>query len=153
MRKLDAIDRKLLEALQDDDRASLAELGKAVGAPASTVNDRIKRLQREGLISGFHARISPEALGLDLLAFMLVSWTNPKVEPGFLKLVKSSSAVLECHHVTGQANYLLKIRVSSTRDLEAFLSEVKTVEGVDRSETMIVLSSPKETWKLNLPAD
>jgi Lrp/AsnC family leucine-responsive transcriptional regulator len=154
MRKLDMIDRQLLEALQDDDRASLSELGKAVGAPASTVNDRIKRLHREGLISGFHARLSPEALGLDLLAFMLISWTNPKVEAGFLKRVKASPAVLECHHVTGPANYLLKIRVASTRELEAFLSDiVKAVEGLERSETMIVLSSPKETWKINLPAD
>jgi Lrp/AsnC family leucine-responsive transcriptional regulator len=100
-----------------------------------------------------HARVSPAAVGLDLLAFMMVSWSNPKVEPGFLKRIKESPAVIECHHITGQANYLLKIRVGSTRELESFLSEVKTIEGIERSETMIVLSSPKETWKISLPAD
>jgi Lrp/AsnC family transcriptional regulator, leucine-responsive regulatory protein len=152
MIKLDKIDRQLLAMLQDDDRLALAELSRAVGAPASTVNDRIKRLTRQGLISGFHARISPEAAGLDLLAFILVSWSNPKVEPVFLKRVKASPAVLECHHITGAWNYLLKVRVGTTRDLEKFLADtVKAVEGVERTETLIALSSAKETWKLLLP--
>lgn len=152
MPKLDKIDRQLLALLQDDDRRALAEISKLVGAPASTVNDRIKRLKREGLISGFHAHVSPEAAGLDLLAFMLISWSNPKVEAVFLKRIKASPSVLECHHITGAWNYLLKVRVASTRELEKFLAEmIKGVEGVERTETLIVLSSAKETWKLTLP--
>src|SRR4051794_31361528 len=154
MPKLDDIDRKLLTLLQDDDRLALAELSKTLGAPASTINDRIKRLTRLGLIAGFHARVSPEALGLNLLAFMLVSWSNPKVEPVFLKWVAASPAVLECHHITGAWNYLLKVRVATTRDLEKFLAQtVKAVKGVERTETLIVLSSAKETWKLGIPDD
>lgn len=152
MIKLDDTDRQLLALLQDDDRQSLAELAKAVGIPASTISDRIKRLQRQGLIAGFHARISPEALGLNLLAFIFVSWSDPKVEPVFLKKIKTSPDVLECHHVTGAWNYLLKVRVGTTRDLERFLAEtVKTVSGVERTETVIVLSSAKETWKVSPP--
>ena len=154
MQKLDTIDRKLLTLLQENDRLALAELSSAIGVPASTINDRIKRLTRQGLISGFHARVSPEALGLNLLAFMLVSWSNPKVEPVFLKWVKASSSVLECHHITGAWNYLLKVRVGTTRDLESFLAEtVKAVKGVERTETLIVLSSAKETWKVGIPDD
>lgn len=152
MTKLDDTDRQLLALLQDDDRQSLAELAKAIGIPASTVSDRIKRLQRQGLIAGFHARISPEALGLNLLAFIFVCWSDPKVEPVFLKKITASPDVLECHHVTGAWNYLLKVRVGTTRDLERFLAEtVKTVSGVERTETVIVLSSAKETWKVSLP--
>jgi Lrp/AsnC family leucine-responsive transcriptional regulator len=152
MAKLDDIDRRLLALLQDDDRLALAQLSKSVGAPASTVNDRIKRLMRQGLIAGFQARLSPDALGLNLLAFMMVGWSNPKVEPAFLKKMKASPVVLECHHVTGSWNYLLKVRVRTTRDLEQFLAEtVKAVEGVERTETLIVLSSAKETWKLDVP--
>jgi len=149
MRSLDKIDRMLLELVQADDRLPLAELGKRIGAPASTIADRIKRLERQGLIAGFHARLSPEALGLNLLAFMLVSWNNPKVEQIFLKKIKASPAVLECHHVTGAWNYLLKVRLATTRELEKFLAEtIKSISGIERTETVIVLSSAKETWQL-----
>ncbi len=153
MHQLDELDHKLLILLQKDDQSALAELSQEIGAPASTLNDRIKRLVSHGVIAGFHARLSPEALGLDLLAFMFVAWSNPKVEPVFLKKIKASSAVLECHHVTGAWNYLLKVRVRTTRDLEQFLAEtVKAVAGVERTETMIVLSSAKETWALDVPS-
>ena len=151
MHDLDEIDRKLLILLQRDDRLALAELSKAIGTAASTLNDRIKRLVSQGAIAGFHARLSPQALGLDLLAFIFVGWSNPKVESVFLKKIKASPAVLECHHVTGAWNYLIKVRVQTTRDLEQFLSEiVKSVAGVERTETMIVLSSAKETWALDV---
>ena len=90
-------------------------------------------------------------MGLNLLAFIMVSWSNPKVEAAFLERVKASPDVLECHHITGAWNYLLKVRVGTTRDLERFLSEtVKAVDGVERTETLITLSSAKETWKVSL---
>ena len=151
MAKLDDTDRQLLMLLQDDDRQPLAVLSEKTGVAVSTINDRIKRLIRSGLISGFHARIAPEAVGLNLLAFIMVGWNNPKVEAIFLEMVKASPDVLECHHITGAWNYLLKVRVGTTRDLERFLSEtVKAVDGVERTETLITLSSTKETWKVSL---
>ena len=151
MATFDDIDRKILDLLQKDDRLALADLSKAIGAPASTLNDRIKRLVAHGVIDGFHARLSPEALGLNLLAFIFVSWSDPKVEPIFLKKIHTVPTVLECHHVTGAWNYLMKVRVGTTRDLEKFLAEtVKTVAGVERTETVIVLSSAKETQALDV---
>jgi Lrp/AsnC family leucine-responsive transcriptional regulator len=144
---LDEIDRRLLALLQDNDRLGLAELGQAVGSAPSTVNDRIKRLVRNGLITGFHARVAPEAVGLELLAFILVAWSDPKVEPKFLDRIRKTPHVLECHHVTGAWNYLIKVRIKNTRDLETLLaSTVKAVSGVQRTDTMIALSSVKEGW-------
>jgi Lrp/AsnC family leucine-responsive transcriptional regulator len=152
MNHFDDIDRKLLSLLQHNDQTPLAELARVIGAAASTLNDRIKRLATLGVITGFHARLSPEKLGLDLLAFVFVSWSNPKVEPALIKKIKASPAVLECHHVTGGWNYLIKVRVGTTRDLERFLADiVKTVAGVERTETVIVLSSVKETSELDVP--
>ena len=149
MRQFDDIDRKLLALLQDDDRLALAALSKRIGVAASTINDRIKRLVNQGAISGFHARLDPEKLGFELLAFMLVAWSDPKVEPAFLKKIRASAAVLECHHVTGAWNYLLKVRLRNTKELESFLSgTIKAVRGVERTETMITLSTAKETWAL-----
>ncbi len=154
MAKLDDTDRQLLMLLQEYDRQPLAALSEQTGMAVSTVNDRIKRLVRSGVISGFHARIAPERLGLNLLAFILVSWNDPKVEAMFLERVKVSPDVLECHHITGAWNYLLKVRVGTTHDLERFLTEtIKAVDGVARTETLITLSSAKETWKVNLAAE
>src|SRR6185436_8406880 len=120
MKELDDTDRQLLALLQKDDRLSLAELGKSVGLAPSSVNERIKRLTTRGVIEGFHAHVVPESLGLDLLAFVFVGWSNPATEPPFLARVAAAPAVLECHHVTGSWNYLLKVRLPNTRDLERF---------------------------------
>lgn len=146
---LDNIDRKLLELLQRDGRTPYAELGKAVGLAVSSVNERVRKLGERGVITGVHARVSPTALGLDLLAIVFVGWSEAAVEERFLARIADEPAVLECHHVTGGWNYLLKVRVRNTSALEAFLANVvKAVEGVQRTETLIVLSSPKETAAL-----
>jgi Lrp/AsnC family transcriptional regulator, leucine-responsive regulatory protein len=152
MALLDEIDRKLLALLQEDDRVPVVELGKAIGVAPSTLNDRIRRLVKQGIITGFHAQVSAEKLGLDLLAFVFVGWSDPKTEKEFLSRIAASPEVLECHHVTGAWNYLMKVRLKTTRDLETFFSGVvKDVPGLQRTETLIVLSSPKDTQMLQVP--
>ncbi|MBX3429869.1 MAG: Lrp/AsnC family transcriptional regulator [Hyphomonadaceae bacterium] len=149
MPDFDEVDAKLLELLQANDRLSLQELGETAGVAASTVNDRLKRLAKRGIITGHHARLDPEAVGRGLLAFLFVAWADPSVEAEFLERVKRSSSVLECHHVTGEWNYLLKVRVAGTRALESFLAEtIKAVGGVTRTQTIIALSTAKETIAL-----
>ena len=149
MAELDDIDRKLLHILQQDGRTPYAELGKAVGLAVSSVNERVRKLGERGVITGVHAHISPEALDLDLLAIVFVGWSDPGVEVPFLARIGDEPAVLECHHVTGTWNYLLKVRVRGTRMLEAFLGKViKSIDGIQRTESLIVLSSPKETSAL-----
>jgi Lrp/AsnC family leucine-responsive transcriptional regulator len=146
---LDAIDRKLLELLQDDDRQGLAELGRAVGLAASSVNERIKKLIERGVITGFRAQVSPEALGYELLAIVFVGWVDPATEAPFIAKVAAEPRILECHHVTGTWNYVLKVRVKNTRMLEGLLSKViKSVPGVQRTETLIGLSTVKDTLQI-----
>jgi Lrp/AsnC family transcriptional regulator, leucine-responsive regulatory protein len=148
MKELDQTDRRLLLLLQEDDRRGLADLGREVGLAASSVNERIKRLTERGVITGFHARLAPEALGLDLLTFVFVGWDDPGAETPFLERVAGAGAVLECHHITGAWNYLLKVRLRNTRELEHFLGSVVKRDGVLRTDTIIALSSPKETTAL-----
>ena len=149
---LDEIDRRLLALLQQDDRVPVVELGKAIGVAPSTLNDRIRRLVKQGIITGFHAQVSAEKLGLDLLAFVFVGWSDPRTEKEFLERIAKAPEVLECHHVTGAWNYLMKVRLKTTRDLESFFSGVvKDVPGLTRTETLIVLSSPKDTNFLEVP--
>jgi Lrp/AsnC family leucine-responsive transcriptional regulator len=143
---LDDIDHRLLALLQHDDRVPVAELGKTLGVPPSTLNDRIRRLLKMGIVKGFHAHLDPEKVGLDLLAFVFVGWSDPGTEAKFLGAIAEAPEVQEAHHVTGSWNYLMKVRLRTTRDLEGFLAEViKKVPGLQRTETLIVLSSPKET--------
>ena len=114
-----------------------------------SVNERIRKLGERGLIEGYHARISAEAMGYDLLAFIYVAWSKPEAEKAFLKKVLSQPVVMEVHHVTGIWNYMLKVRVKNTRMLEGLLAKVvKAVPGVERTETIIVLSSMKETAEI-----
>lgn len=149
MPELDGIDRTLLTELQEDDRLSLAELGRRAGLSVSATKERIDKLVARGVISGFRAQLSPDILGLDLLAFVFVGWSDPATETAFLERIASEAHVLECHHVTGVWNYLLKVRLPNTRALEGFLASViKSVPGVQRTETIICLSTRKETLRL-----
>lgn len=143
---MDDIDRKLIAHAQAEGRASYAEMGAAVGLSVSAVNERLKKLQASGAITGWSARASAEALGLELLAFVHVLLERPEHEAAFRAAMRDTPAVQECHHVTGEWSYLLKVRVANTAALERFLAErLKTVPGIGRTQTVIVLSTVKET--------
>jgi Lrp/AsnC family leucine-responsive transcriptional regulator len=149
MAEIDDTDLMLIELLQKDARTPQHELAKIVGLAASSVNERIRKLGERGLITGYHARISPDVFGYDLLAFVYVGWSRPETEKAFLKKVLGQSTVMEIHHVTGTWNYMLKVRVKNTRMLEGLLAKViKSIAGVERTETIIVLSSLKETAQI-----
>ena len=146
---IDEIDLELIDLLQKDARIPQAQLAATVGLAPSSVNERIRKLGERGLVSGYHAKISPEAMGYDLLAFLYVAWSKPETERAFLKKVINQPTVMEAHHVTGVWNYMLKVRVKNTRMLEGFLAKViKAVPGIERTETVIVLSSTKETMQI-----
>jgi Lrp/AsnC family leucine-responsive transcriptional regulator len=149
MASLDEIDRKLLKLLQEDGRTPYVALGKAVGLAISSVNERVRKLGERGVITGIHTHVAPKAIDLNLLAMVFVGWTDAAVEEQFLARIKEEPAVLECHFVTGTWNCLLKVRVQDTSMLENFLTSViKTTGASVRTETLVVLSSPKETTQL-----
>jgi len=149
MTDIDEIDLTLIELMQKDARTPQAQLAATVGLAASSVNERIRKLGERGLIAGYHARISPEAMGYDLLAFVYVAWSKPETERAFLKKLANQSTIMEIHHVTGTWNYLLKVRVKNTRMLEGLLARViKAVPGIERTDTIIVLSSVKDTAQI-----
>lgn len=146
---LDDLDRAILAVIQRDGRAAYAEIGAEVGLSVSAVNERLKKLQASGAIKGFTAVISPAAVGLDVLAYIsvLIDWSAHN--DAFLEAVMAMPEVLECHHVTGDWSYLLKVRTRSNDALEDLISNrIKKLSGVTRSETVIALKSPKETSAL-----
>lgn len=143
---MDQIDRIILDRLQIDGASTYAEIGAVAGLSASAVNDRLKRLRAEGTIRRMTADIDPTALGLTLLAFVLVAVNEPPGEARFRAAMKGAPDVLECHHLTGDYSYLLKLRLRDTAHLEQFLMDrLKPLAGVVRTHTLIALSSVKET--------
>jgi Lrp/AsnC family leucine-responsive transcriptional regulator len=143
---VDNTDRIILDRLQADSTQTYAEIGAAAGLSASAVNDRLKRLRADGVIRRMTSEIDPTALGLSLLAFVLVAVSEPQREERFREAMKAAPEVLECHHLTGDFSYLLKLRLRDTAHLEQFLMDrLKPLAGVVRTHTLIALSTVKET--------
>lgn len=145
---LDAIDHALLARLQADGRLGVAELGQAVGLSASAANERVRKLMARGVIRAVVALADPAALGLGIAGFVTVTLAQGADEEAFVRAILADPAVQECHHVTGAANYLLKVRVADMASLEALLKRLKATGSVARTETMLALSTPKETTAL-----
>jgi Lrp/AsnC family leucine-responsive transcriptional regulator len=143
------IDRQLLALLQRDSTLSYAELGRRIGLSTSAVNERIKKLERTGAIRSWSVLVNPHAVELSLLAFMLVVLEgNDKT---FADRIAAMPEVQECHHITGEFSYLLKIRVRDPEALEEFLMQkLRQIPGFSRTHTIVVLSSTKEEPALPL---
>lgn len=146
---LDAKDLAILELLQRNGDWSHAEIGRHVGLSVSAVNDRIRRLVSSKTIESWTARISPAALGLHLLAFVKVLIDRSEDIPAFVEAIGAYPEIQECHHLAGEWNYLLKVRVATTAELEQFISsKLKNTLKVTRTFTSISLDSIKDTHAL-----
>jgi Lrp/AsnC family transcriptional regulator, leucine-responsive regulatory protein len=148
---IDQVDRTLLEMVQRDSSGTLQELARVVNLSAPGVQKRLQKLEEAGVILGQKAMVRREALGFDLLCFVQVNLRNHDLGAvrSFREAIKSMPQVLECHHITGAADYLLKVVARNRRDLEHFLVEVLTpAPGVDRIHTSLVLNEIKETTEI-----
>jgi Lrp/AsnC family leucine-responsive transcriptional regulator len=143
---MDDIDCKIIAHLQQNARDSYAGIAAAVGLSVSAVNERLKKLEASGIITGWSITTDPEKLGRPTLAFVSVALEGAKHDAGFVAAMAALPDVLECHHVTGAWSYLLKVRVATNSALERVIVErIKRVPGVARTETVIALSSAKDT--------
>lgn len=147
---IDKIDSGLLAILQEHGRTSQHDLAQAVGLSAPAVGERLRKLEERGIIRGFTAVLDPKRLGRDVTAFIAVGMGGSRFYPQFRERVAECPEILECHSVTGQGSHLLKIRVTSTSELEQLLAQVQSWPGVQWTTTSIVLSTLKETSRLAL---
>ncbi|HVN28836.1 MAG TPA: Lrp/AsnC family transcriptional regulator [Candidatus Binataceae bacterium] len=150
--QLDLIDLQILEILQDQGRIPLVKLGEQVGLSSPSVIDRVKKLEDSGIITGYHASVDARRLGKDVGAFIGVSIAHPKALAAFEHTVAGLDDVLECHHVTGEYTLLLKIKTDNTASLERLISTIRSIEGVSRTETMVVLSTHTERATISVGA-
>ena len=149
--ELDPIDLAILEQLQDNCKQPLAVIGKGVGLSASTVMERIHKLEGAGVIRGYTALLDARALGRDVAAFIGVTAGSPRAISVLAQEIEGLRDVLECHHVTGEYTLLLKAKTRSTATLERLIDAIREMEGVTGTETMVVLST--QTERVGLPLD
>jgi Lrp/AsnC family leucine-responsive transcriptional regulator len=150
-RGLDPIDRRILALLQDNAKRSQAEVAKAVGLTAPSVNERIRKLERAGYIRGYVALLDDRKLGHDITAFVEVFVEHPKYESAFIAAVSELDEVLECHHITGEFSLLLKVKVTDMAAFRRLLIEsLNTIRGVRQTRTVIVLSTSKEQHRIKV---
>jgi Lrp/AsnC family transcriptional regulator, leucine-responsive regulatory protein len=151
---LDSIDYKLIEILQKNARITQLELAAEVGLSQPAVAERMRKLEQEGVIIAYSAHVNARKLGKDITAFIGVGISHPKFNPAFAKRIFAMSEVLECHHVTGQDSYLLKVKIENTEKLDEFISvKLRTIPGVTRTQTTIVMSSVKEGMGIHPTAE
>ena len=140
---MEEIDRKILSLLASDGRMSFTDLARQTGLSVSATHQRVRRLERRGLIRGYAAVINPADAGLPLTAFISIKPFDPAAADDAPGRLAHLAAIEACHSVAGEENYILKVRVASPGDLENLLSEIRAAANVS-TQTTIVLSTPYE---------
>lgn len=145
---IDELDSSILEILQTDARISNAELARRVNLSPPATLARVRRLEENGYIDHYATLIDRKQVGYDMLCFVRVSLQLHDIEQvdGFREAVQQMSEVLECHHVTGDYDYILKVVARNTKDLENFLiNQLTPIPGVARIYTSLVLNEVKSS--------
>ena len=147
---IDQIDLKILSILQNSGRSRLADIADEVDLSAPAVLERIKKLEVNGVIKGYQALLDGKKVGKDITAFIGVSIGNQRDIDKFATRMLRNPDVLECHHITGDESFILKVKSANTTSLEKLLGEIRSVEGVTRTVTRVVLSTAKESQMFDL---
>ena len=143
---LNPIDYKILDLLQRNARMTQSEIAVSVGLSQPAVAERMRKLEQEGIITAYAARVDSRKLGKDITAFIGVRIEHPKYNREFSRRMMQHKDVLECHRVTGVDSYLLKVVTENTESLDRLISEtLRIVPGVTRTLTTILMSSVKES--------
>ena len=148
---IDDIDLRILDMLQRNGKLSQAKIAGAVGLTTPSVNERIKKMERHGMIKGFVALLDHEKMGLPITAYIDVALEHPRFEKSFLDDLERLLAVQECHYLAGDFAYRLKVKAANPAALADFLQQrLLAIRGVQRARTCLSLSSKKESTLLPL---
>ena len=140
---MDQIDVKILKCLQADARENASLISEKVGMSVSAVIERIRKMEASGLIERHTTVINNLKAGKDVSAIMQVELEHPRYNEAFREQVKDNREVLECYYVTGEFDFLLKVVTGNTESLERLLNNIKSIPGVKRTLTSVVLSTAK----------
>ena len=152
--KIDATDRKILEILQANSNITNAQLAKEIGLSPAPTLERVNKLELSGVIRSYHAVIDPAAVGLGVSTFVMASLKGHNKEnlDKFIAAIKKIPEIVECHHVTGAADFFLKIVcVDIAAYQQLMLERVSNIDVVDSLQSMVILSTFKDSKSLPIP--
>ncbi|MCG6914558.1 Lrp/AsnC family transcriptional regulator [bacterium BMS3Abin03] len=147
---LDDIDIKILNVLQQQGRTKRNVLSEIVGLSVPSVSERLKKLEEQGIIEGYYAKVNKHSFGLDITAYIQVLMESSKHYKDLIVKVDKNPQILECHSVLGDGSHLLKVVVKNTAALEKLLTVIQSWPGVTSTKTNFVLSTIKETTAISI---
>ncbi|HEX2317058.1 MAG TPA: winged helix-turn-helix transcriptional regulator [Thermomonospora sp.] len=140
---MEEIDRQIMGLLARDGRMSFTDLAKETGLSVSAVHQRVRRLQKRGVIKGFAARLDAEQIGLPMTAFVSIKPIDPAAPDDAPDRLAHLPQIEACHSVAGEESYILKVRVATPNELEDLLQQIRAAANVS-TRTTVVLSTPYE---------
>jgi DNA-binding Lrp family transcriptional regulator len=152
--KLDVTDKKILDILQRNSNITNAQLAKEIGLSPAPTLERVNKLETSGVIKSYHAVIDPASVGLGVSTFVMVTLKGHNKDNinKFIGAIKSIDEVVECHHITGAGDFILKIVCSDiTAYQQLMLDKVSNIEVVDSLQSMVILSTFKDSKAVPLP--
>ncbi|RZQ64284.1 Lrp/AsnC family transcriptional regulator [Amycolatopsis suaedae] len=138
---MDMLDRQIIAALRENGRATYAELGRTVGLSASSVHERVGKLEAAGVITGYHAVVDPRLVGLGVTALVGIQPTDTAADEEVAEALGELAEVESCYAVAGDEAFVVKVRVPTVDDLERTLGRLRRIPGVARTRTTVVLST------------
>lgn len=152
--KIDQIDRLILEILQSRAKITNARLSEEIGLSPAPTLERVKKLEQSGIITSYHARVDPQKIGLGVSTFVLVSLVghNKANIEGFINEINKIPEIIECHHITGAGDFILRIIAKDISSYQRLMLEkVSEIKEVDNMQSMVVLSTFKDSKVLPVP--
>lgn len=143
---MDDIDLKILGLLMANSRVNASVIAENVGMSVSSVAERVRKLDNAGIIKKYTLILDPKLIGLDVLAFISISLEHPKYNENFIASITANPSVTECHYITGDFDFLVKVMAGSMDKLAGILNDIKSIKGVSLTRTLIVLSTTKDDF-------
>jgi Lrp/AsnC family leucine-responsive transcriptional regulator len=145
---MDAIDINILKLLKENSRISASEISSKINLSIPAVSDRLRKLDASGVIEKYTVIISNKKMNKNITVIMFVSLKNPNFTDKFVEFIQNENEIIECHYLTGDFDYALKIVTEDTETLEKILNEIKLIKGVLRTKTVVTLSTIKNNYSI-----
>lgn len=145
---MDKIDLNIISLLQQNARMSISEISSKVNLSISAVSERLKKLEHSDYIKQYTAIVNPESFHKDLTVIMFVSLERSQYSHKFLEFIEHEEEILECHYIAGSYDYSMKIITRNTESLQDIINKLKSLPGIRKTQTNVVLSSVKNNYSI-----
>ena len=147
---MDRLDIKILNCLKENARENTSVISEKIGMSVSAVSERIKKLENAGVIKQYTTVLDNNKLGKDVTAVISISLEHPKFNENFIKKVLDNRHILECNYLAGDYDFMVKVCTTNTFTLQKVLNDIKSIDGVSKTKTMVILSTIKCDYSVEL---